>query len=271
MKRLILFLLISTLSFAQGSATHGQNSPQPAGNSCGGAGSIPAGAALVFETRSGQLGDSCSAHNPCQNGDAMDQWKDQSGNARNLTPDAGSATYTSSQFGTVAGAVFNGSTSSYIHASLDFNVSTLCAVIKNDAANAVGTLFSQSGSAALDYRSYAAGGQLHELVKSGVALIGQSTTAYGSGTAHLVCATYDGTGGAGAGVWAFYTDGSAAGSGTNGPVITNNNQQIGENGGAEFYKGSIGMLLAWQSVLTSTNLTQDIPRYACTNYGTTAP
>lgn len=192
----------------------------------------------------------------------MDQWKDQSGNARNLTPvSGGSATYTTSVFGSVASAKFNGTTSDYTHTNLDFNVATLCAVIKNDAANNVGTLFA-GGANTLDYRTYATGGKLHELLKAGVALIGQSTTTYDT-SVHLVCATYDGT----TGNAAFYTDGSAAGTASGGPAITTLNGEIGANSGAELYKGDIGMLLAYQSVLSGANLTA-IHQYACTNYGT---
>lgn len=129
---------------------------------------------------------------------------------------------------------------------------TIAVVLRTSDTSGSYTIMGPSGDGGVQFRVDQTTGYL-TLNKANVAAIGTGNVALGTAAYHLVVATVNSTN------WAFYIDGVAAGSGTHSQTLTAaRTWQMGIKGpagaSAEYFKGRIGEVMIFSSVLNATEL-----------------
>jgi Concanavalin A-like lectin/glucanases superfamily len=160
-------------------------------------------------------------------------------------------------------AAYDGTQSGYLFAGTGLLLGVVTFfVVFNPATAALGDFVAGNGSHAMQFRMDAS--NKLELVCSGIALIGTSTTAFTTATWAQANATYNATGGA----FSFRLGRAAAGSGTNAQTITADSVSVCYNaqGTTEFLNGSFAELIIYNRVLTLTEI-QAVETYLNTKWG----
>jgi hypothetical protein len=122
------------------------------------------------------------------------------------------------------------------------------------------TILGQSSAGGLQFRGNTTPRQ--EILKAETASIGVSTSALSTGTNYRLAATYSNTG-----VFTFYLNGTADGTGTNDQTFTASTAKVGDNrDGAESMLGLIAEILFYDSVLSAGDR-GSVNSYLATKYG----
>jgi hypothetical protein len=182
------------------------------------------------------------------NDDPVTSWNDSSGNGYTATTATG-PTYKTNIQNSLPALLFDG-TDDQLGSNLpaDQKPFTLFAAVMSNNNSGDRTILGGNASGSRQYRSDATG-ERSQLLSSGVSLLGQSDlSATTTNTWVYVGATYSATG-----AFVFYRNGADfGGSGTNDVTFTaGRTTQIGASSNGERWKGYIGEILQYDSVLST--------------------
>lgn len=154
-------------------------------------------------------------------------------------------------FNTATGWTFNG-TSNYLVSAASAALKPLSVVARVKFANTTGypAIVGASNNGGWSVRLSSGGTPSGiQLLKQGVAIVGEATSTVNQNTDYILAVTYSA-----AGAFVFYIDGGASGSGTNDVAPTAGTLKVGLAFGGDFWKGIISALAIYNAVLTEAQV-----------------
>lgn len=195
-------------------------------------------------------------------GDAVQQWNDQSGNGKNATQaTAGSRPIFAANVGGSAALSFDASRFMDVVLSDATGTFTWCAVVQFSGLTTARTIIGPDSGSGFQLRAQE-DARIHGL-KASSADMGRSTAFLYEGAKYLIVVTYDGS------TLTFRVNGAAAGSVSSTQSFASSNVRIGANSSGERMNGYEFELLRYGSVLSGSEITA-LETYALSKYSITA-